>query len=119
MLRGPQDAPHLPAPGPPRKQLYDKKHWETYAGIYKFDGVFRDKLPHLFTLVLTPDNHFEVLVNRRSEVKGGVNPRPKAALGNFEPAVNPPAEVEDPMDVRPAWMSIRQTGTSGKRCLIK
>ncbi|EEC05774.1 calnexin, putative [Ixodes scapularis] len=79
----------------PRNGSYEEKHWKKSGGITKFDEVFKDKRPHLFTLVLTPDNHFEVLVDQRSEAKGSL-------LEDFEPAVNPPAEVEDPTDVRPA-----------------
>lgn len=79
----------------PRNGSYEEKHWKKSGGISKFDEVFKDKKPHLFTLVLTPDNRFEVLVDQRSEAKGSL-------LEDFEPAVNPPAEVEDPTDVRPA-----------------
>lgn len=78
----------------PRNGSYEEKHWKKSSSVSKFDDVFKDKKPHLFTLVLTPDNKFEILVDQRSEAKGSL-------LEDFEPAVNPPKEVEDPDDKRP------------------
>uniref|UniRef100_A0A224YSV3 Calnexin n=1 Tax=Rhipicephalus zambeziensis TaxID=60191 RepID=A0A224YSV3_9ACAR len=78
----------------PRNGSYEEKHWKKSKSVSKFDEIFKDKKPHLFTLVLSPDNKFEILVDQRSEAKGSL-------LEDFEPAVNPPKEVEDPNDKRP------------------
>ncbi|XP_075544785.1 calmegin-like isoform X1 [Dermacentor variabilis] len=78
----------------PRNGSYEEKHWKKSKSVSKFDEIFKDKKPHLFTLVLSPDNRFEILVDQRSEVKGSL-------LEDFEPPVNPPKEVEDPNDKRP------------------
>ncbi|KAH9267240.1 hypothetical protein BASA84_000782 [Batrachochytrium salamandrivorans] len=49
---------------------------------------------NIYTLIVRPDQTFEVLVNYESLSKGSL-------LENFEPAVNPPAEIDDPNDKKP------------------
>ncbi|KIM47685.1 hypothetical protein M413DRAFT_22308 [Hebeloma cylindrosporum] len=57
-----------------------------------------EKLTNLYTLIVNPDNTFEVLINGESEKKGNL-------LENFEPPVNPPKEIEDPEDSKPGdWV---------------
>ncbi|XP_064481946.1 calnexin-like [Ornithodoros turicata] len=78
----------------PVNGTYEEKHWKKSTSLSKFDEVFKDKKAHLFTLILKPDNTFEILVDRRSEFKGSL-------LEDFNPPVNPPAEIEDPDDRKP------------------
>lgn len=59
-------------------------------------------LPNLMRLasdfVHSPDNTFEILINGESEKKGSL-------LEDFEPAVNPAKEIDDPEDFKPAdWV---------------
>ncbi|KAF9056031.1 calnexin [Panaeolus papilionaceus] len=57
-----------------------------------------EKLTNLYTLIVNPDNTYEVLINGESEKKGSL-------LEDFEPAVNPPKEIDDPTDSKPSdWV---------------
>lgn len=56
--------------------------------------MYKDKEPHLYTLVLRPDNTFSILVDNK-EVNSG------SLLEDFTPPVNPPEEVDDPEDTKP------------------
>ncbi|KAG6817579.1 hypothetical protein H0H87_006956 [Tephrocybe sp. NHM501043] len=57
-----------------------------------------EKLTNLYTLIVNPDNTYEVLFNGDSDKKGNL-------LEDFEPAVNPPKEIDDPEDKKPAdWV---------------
>ncbi|PPQ79868.1 hypothetical protein CVT25_002924 [Psilocybe cyanescens] len=53
-----------------------------------------EKLTNLYTLIINPDNTYEVLINGESEKKGGL-------LEDFEPAVNPAKEIDDAEDFKP------------------
>jgi len=52
------------------------------------------KLTMLYTLIVNPDNTFEILVNGESTTTGSL-------LEDFDPAVNPPKEIDDPEDKKP------------------
>lgn len=57
-----------------------------------------DKLSHLYTLVIRSDNTYEIKVDNESKKSGSL-------LSDFEPAVNPPAEIDDPEDKKPSdWV---------------
>jgi len=61
-----------------------------------------EKLTNLYTLIVNPDNTFEILINGESEKKGSL-------LEDFGPAVNPPKEIDDPEDSKPAdWVDEAQ-----------
>ncbi|KAJ3009258.1 UNVERIFIED_CONTAM: hypothetical protein HDU68_002780 [Siphonaria sp. JEL0065] len=53
-----------------------------------------DKLSNVYTLVIRPDQSFEVLVNGESQKKGSL-------LKDVEPPVNPPKLIDDPKDKKP------------------
>ncbi|KAJ2917823.1 hypothetical protein MD484_g2580, partial [Candolleomyces efflorescens] len=53
-----------------------------------------EKLTNLYTLVLHPNNTYDVLVNGQSEKTGSL-------LEDFEPPFNPPKEIDDPEDSKP------------------
>lgn len=58
------------------------------------------KLSTLYTLIVRPDQTFEIKVNDES-VKSG------SLLENFEPAVNPPDLIDDPNDTKPSdWVDV-------------
>ena len=51
---------------------------------------------------LSPDNTYEILVNNESLKSGNL-------LEDFEPAVNPDAEIDDPEDFKPAdWVDTKR-----------
>lgn len=56
------------------------------------------KVSTLYTLVVEPDNKFEILINNQSRKNGTL-------FEEFNPPVNPPKEIEDPKDSKPAdWV---------------
>jgi len=61
-----------------------------------------EKLIGLYTLIVNPDNTYEILVNNESLKSGNL-------LEDFEPAVNPDAEIDDPEDFKPAdWVDTKR-----------
>ncbi|KAK2738749.1 hypothetical protein FQN57_006916 [Myotisia sp. PD_48] len=56
------------------------------------------KLTTLYTLIVKPDQSFQIRIDGES-VKNGT------LLEDFQPAVNPPKEIDDPKDAKPAnWV---------------
>uniref|UniRef100_A0A4Q8K1V8 U85-Liphistoxin-Lth1a_1 n=1 Tax=Liphistius thaleban TaxID=1905330 RepID=A0A4Q8K1V8_9ARAC len=78
----------------PKNGSLEEKHWKKATSVPKLDDTFKDKKPHLFTLVLDPDNKFEIFMDQKSVHKGSL-------LEDFNPPVNPPAEIDDPTDTKP------------------
>eukprot|EP00095_Tigriopus_kingsejongensis_P004406 snap_masked-scaffold93_size381549-processed-gene-2.11 protein:Tk04406 transcript:snap_masked-scaffold93_size381549-processed-gene-2.11-mRNA-1 annotation:"hypothetical protein DAPPUDRAFT_304937" len=60
----------------------------------RFEEVFKDQRPHLYRLVLNPDSTFEVSIDYKLFHHGSL-------LEDFEPPVNPQAEIDDPQDRKP------------------
>jgi len=57
-----------------------------------------EKLSVLYTLVIRPDNTYEIKINNESKKTGSL-------LTDFEPSVNPEKEIDDPSDSKPAdWV---------------
>jgi calnexin len=57
-----------------------------------------EKKTGLYTLIVNPDNTFEMLINNESVKKGSL-------LKDFTPSVEPVKEIEDETDVKPAdWI---------------
>ncbi|XP_050296179.1 calnexin [Anthonomus grandis grandis] len=77
----------------PKNGSIEEKHCERPKE--RVDEALSDKLPHLYTLILRPDNTFDILIDRKT-VKSG------SLLEDFSPPVNPPAEIEDPTDKKPS-----------------
>ncbi|XP_076368461.1 calmegin-like isoform X2 [Tachypleus tridentatus] len=78
----------------PNNGTVEEKHWKKSTSISNLDVVFKDRKPHLFTLKITPDNQFEVLVDKKTIQKGSL-------LEDMDPPVNPLAEIDDPNDTKP------------------
>ncbi|KAJ5168160.1 Calnexin [Penicillium canariense] len=76
----------------PKTGEYEEKHLKT-------PPVARtSKLTSLYTLVVKPDQTFEILVNGESVKEGSL-------LEEFNPPVNPEKEIDDPKDKKPAdWV---------------
>lgn len=60
----------------------------------KFEEAFKDKKPHLYTLIIRPDNTYEVLLDHSPVNTGNL-------LEDFTPPVNPPKEIDDEHDTMP------------------
>ncbi|XP_063700248.1 calnexin isoform X2 [Culicoides brevitarsis] len=60
----------------------------------RLEEPFKDKQPHLYQLVLRPDNTFTVRVDHNIVNEGHL-------LEDFQPPVNPPKEIDDPTDKKP------------------
>uniref|UniRef100_A0A7S0DZ29 Calnexin n=1 Tax=Hanusia phi TaxID=3032 RepID=A0A7S0DZ29_9CRYP len=74
------------------------KQWEEKHAKGTPASSAADKMTHLYTLIIRPDNSFEIKVDMQSKLKGDL-------LKDLEPAVNPPKEIDDPEDVKPAdWV---------------
>lgn len=76
----------------PKTGEFEEKHAKKPTG--DFSKVFDDKKTHLFTLVVNPDNTFEVRVDKQVVNSGSL-------LSDFQPAVNPPVEIDDPSEKKP------------------
>lgn len=61
----------------------------------RLEEPFRDKLPHLYQLVVRPDNTFQIKVDQKVVNEGSL-------LSDFTPPVNPEREIDDPNDIKPA-----------------
>jgi calnexin len=66
-------------------------------------GVEADKLTHLYTLAIHgADNSFEIYIDKRKRAEGNL-------LTSMRPPINPPLEVADPSDEKPAdWVDAAQ-----------
>lgn len=76
----------------PKNGTIEEKH--SKKATQRLDDIYKDKEPHLYTLVLRPDNTFSILVDNKEANAGSL-------LEDFTPSVNPPEEIEDPNDRKP------------------
>ncbi|MBZ3881217.1 Vacuolar protein sorting-associated protein 8-like protein [Sciurus carolinensis] len=76
----------------PKMGVYEEKHAKRPDADLK--TYFTDKKTHLYTLILNPDNSFEILVDQSVVNSGNL-------LNDMTPAVNPSREIEDPEDRKP------------------
>ncbi|KAF9172458.1 hypothetical protein BGX21_005328 [Mortierella sp. AD011] len=73
---------------------YEEKHLQS-APPAKVN-----KLSNLYTLIVKPDQTFEIKINNEVASSGSL-------LENFQPPVNPPKEIDDPSDSKPAdWVEV-------------
>ncbi|KAG0343917.1 hypothetical protein BG004_004894 [Podila humilis] len=76
----------------PLTGVYEEKHLQS-APLAKLGPV-----SNLYTLIVKPDQTFEIKINGEVSSSGSL-------LENFQPAVNPPKEIDDPKDSKPAnWV---------------
>lgn len=76
----------------PKNGTIEEKHCQKPKE--RLEESFSDKLPHLYTLIVRPDNNFEVMLDKKVINFGNL-------LEDFTPPVNPPSEIEDPNDKKP------------------
>merc|ERR1719187_1345186 len=81
----------------PKTGEIEEKHCKKIEGKGRqvMEEIFKDKRPHLLRLVVRPDNTFEVSIDHTLVNHGSL-------LDSFTPPVNPPAEIDDPTDSKPA-----------------
>lgn len=72
----------------PKTGEYEEKH------LTSAPAATINKLTNLYTLIVKPDQTFEILINGESSKNGSL-------LENFTPAVNPPKEIDDAEDKKP------------------
>lgn len=60
----------------------------------RLEEPFKDKQPHLYTLIVRPDNTYTIQVDRRTVNEGSL-------LVDFTPSVNPDREIDDTSDSKP------------------
>ncbi|KAH0841348.1 hypothetical protein AYO21_04943 [Fonsecaea monophora] len=72
----------------PKTGEYEEKHLKSPP------QAKTGKLTTLYTLIVKPDNTFEMLIDNTSAKNGSL-------LEDFSPAVNPPKEIDDPKDKKP------------------
>ncbi|XP_038611017.1 LOW QUALITY PROTEIN: calmegin [Tachyglossus aculeatus] len=76
----------------PKTGVFEEKHAKRPdVDLKKF---YSDRRTHLYTLVLKPDDTYEVLIDQTVVSKGNL-------LEDVVPPVNPPKEIEDPNDKKP------------------
>lgn len=57
-----------------------------------------DKKSHLYTLLVTRGNNYEIFIDKKSAKKGSL-------FTHMKPSIAPPAEIPDPSDTKPSdWM---------------
>lgn len=79
----------------PNTHEYEEKHWKQAKTIPDLLTTFNDKAHHLYKLVLEPSNNFEIFLDDKSVGKGNL-------LEDLDPPINPPKEIVDPDDKKPA-----------------
>uniref|UniRef100_A0A8C9YJY8 Calmegin n=1 Tax=Sander lucioperca TaxID=283035 RepID=A0A8C9YJY8_SANLU len=76
---------------PLNKDMEEKHAKRADVDLKKF---YTDKKTHLYTLVLNPDNSYEMLIDQSSVSRGSL-------LHDVVPPVNPAKEIDDPNDSKP------------------
>ncbi|XP_069851966.1 calmegin-like isoform X2 [Dipodomys merriami] len=77
----------------PKTGVFEEKHAKPPDVDLK--EFFTDRKTHLYTLVLSPDDTFEILIDQKVVNKGSL-------LADVVPPVNPPREIDDPNDKKPS-----------------
>ncbi|XP_045115472.1 calnexin-like [Portunus trituberculatus] len=72
----------------------EEKHAKATNPRERIEEPFKDKKPHLFTLVVRPDNTYDISLDQEVVNTGSL-------LEDFSPPVNPPKEIDDPEDFMP------------------
>lgn len=76
----------------PKTGVFEEKHAKPPDVDLK--EFFTDRKTHLYTLVMNPDDTFEVLIDQKVVNQGTL-------LDDVVPPINPPREIDDPSDKKP------------------
>ncbi|KAK6637334.1 hypothetical protein RUM44_007749 [Polyplax serrata] len=77
----------------PKNGSFEEKHCKKPKE--RLNDAFEDKKPHLYTLVVQPDNTYQIKIDHKVVNEGNL-------LEDFTPPVNPEPEIDDPNDVKPS-----------------
>ncbi|KAE9527354.1 hypothetical protein AGLY_013052 [Aphis glycines] len=77
----------------PRNNTITEKHC---LKLKTEESVFTDHQPHLFTLVVKPDNSYSFFLDQELQYEGDL-----LSEDDFNPPINPPKEIIDKNDVKP------------------
>ncbi|CAG7830867.1 unnamed protein product [Allacma fusca] len=77
----------------PINGTFEEKHAKRPSN--RMEETYSDKKPHLYRLILTPDNKYQLFIDSTLVGKGSL-------LSDMTPPVNPPEEIEDPNDRMPS-----------------
>ncbi|XP_021026763.1 calmegin [Mus caroli] len=76
----------------PKTGVFEEKHAKPPDVDLK--EFFTDRKTHLYTLVMNPDDTFEILIDQKVVNQGTL-------LDDVVPPINPPREIDDPSDKKP------------------
>ncbi|OWA53125.1 Calnexin [Hypsibius exemplaris] len=85
----------------PKTGVFQEKHWKEPSSL-KIEELVSSKRTHLYTLVINTDSSFHIYVDQKEVGTGSL-------LKDFNPPVNPVAEIEDPEDKKPQEWDERKT----------
>ncbi|XP_012974313.1 calmegin [Mesocricetus auratus] len=76
----------------PKTGVFEEKHAKPPDVDLK--EFFTDRKTHLYTLVMNPDDTFEIFIDQKVVNQGSL-------LEDVVPPINPPREIDDPSDTKP------------------
>lgn len=79
----------------PKTHEYEEKHWKQAKQVADILPIFSDQKYHLLKFVLKPNNQFNIYLDGKSVGKGNL-------LEDLDAPINPPKEIVDPEDSKPA-----------------
>ncbi|KAE9555828.1 hypothetical protein FO519_000913 [Halicephalobus sp. NKZ332] len=80
--------------GPDKCGQTAKEHNIKESASKNVLSYFEDKMTHLYSLKITPDNHFSVQIDNYEIASGSL-------LKDLVPPIEPPKEIHDPADKKP------------------
>jgi len=79
----------------PKNGTIEEKHSKKPKD--RIEEPFKDKQPHLYKLIINPDNTYKIFVDHIAVNEGHL-------LRDLNPPINPPKEIDDPKDFKPeSW----------------
>lgn len=79
----------------PKNGTIEEKHSKKPKD--RIEEPFKDKQPHLYKLIINPDNTYKIFVDHIAVNEGHL-------LRDMNPPINPPKEIDDPKDFKPeSW----------------
>lgn len=83
----------------PKNGTIEEKHSKKPKD--RIEEPFKDKQPHLYKLIINPDNTYKIYVDHKEVNEGHL-------LRDMNPPINPPKEIDDPTDFKPETWDERE-----------